>query len=246
MQATFNFGDRRHKVSEGDTYWNIAQKFGLDDVSALVEANGGDDLLHPGMTVRVPRQLFWKPLCGRVTLPPPAHNPRPFFGCFYNTNDVAHYQKHPEVRRFLKALHMVEASGKLPAPVGDNGESIGPLQISKWYHEDAWERSAAHEQASSSPAQADQYHRCEELSYAEQTALRYFLRWCPDALMFRDYQTMARTHNGGPSHHRAARATAHYWRKVHRFIDEDGNKRRSGVTFDEQPIPKLLLQVPLL
>lgn len=47
--------------------------------------------------------------------------------------------------------------------------------------------------------------------------MQYWMRWCPSALESKDYETLARFHNGGPSLHRIAQ-TAVYWRKVS-FID---------------------------
>lgn len=34
-----------------------------------------------------------------------------------------------DMQKFLRAIHIVESGGRIPAPAGDGGRSIGPLQI---------------------------------------------------------------------------------------------------------------------
>lgn len=109
-----------------------------------------------------------------------------------------------ETRKFLDAVRRVETGG-LPnagkGAVGDKGASIGPYQIQRAYHADARMKSGKYEDCSASHA------------YSEQTMLAYFARYAPKALESKDWQTLARVHNGGPKGH-TKKATEAYWAKV--------------------------------
>lgn len=109
-----------------------------------------------------------------------------------------------ETRKFLDAIRRVETGG-LPnagkGAVGDKGASIGPYQIQRAYHADARMKSGKYEDCSASHA------------YSEQTMLAYFARYAPKALESKDWQTLARVHNGGPKGH-TKKATLGYWAKV--------------------------------
>jgi hypothetical protein len=54
------------------------------------------------------------------------------------------------------------------------------------------------------------YARVDEVDHAEQTTIQYWLRYCPWALEFGDYQTLARIHNGGPFFYENLKTT-NYW-----------------------------------
>ncbi len=109
-----------------------------------------------------------------------------------------------DTRKFLDAVRRVETGG-LPnagkGAVGDKGASIGPYQIQRAYHADARMKSGKYEDCSASH------------SYSEQTMLAYFARYAPKALESKDWQTLARVHNGGPKGH-TKKATLGYWAKV--------------------------------
>jgi hypothetical protein len=109
-----------------------------------------------------------------------------------------------DTRKFLDAIRRVETGG-LPnsgkGAVGDKGASIGPYQIQRAYHADARMKSGKYEDCSASHA------------YSEQTMLAYFARYAPKALESKDWQTLARVHNGGPKGH-TKKATLGYWAKV--------------------------------
>lgn len=98
---------------------------------------------------------------------------------------------------FFGALRTVETGGH-PDPrnaVGDGGKSIGPYQITLAYWQDA---------VDSVPllAEVGDYEDCRRCDYAEAIMLAYWRRWCRIALADRDWQTLARTHNGGPRGHK--------------------------------------------
>ena len=104
---------------------------------------------------------------------------------------------------FWRALHQVETSGRTGAVLGDNGKSLGPLQISRAYHADS--------------RVAGDYEQVTDLAYARRVATAYLQRYAPQAWAQGDVETLARIHNGGPSGHRKA-ATLGYAEKVRRAM----------------------------
>ena len=112
-----------------------------------------------------------------------------------------------EHRAFLDALAQVESGGKDDA-VGDNGKAIGRMQIWEIYHTDA----VAH-----APAIGGEYADCKGKAYAERIVMAYLHRYGKQALKGKDYEKLARIHNGGPRGH-TKRATVKYWRKVEKAL----------------------------
>mmetsp|Transcript_10378 Transcript_10378/g.26340 ORF Transcript_10378/g.26340 Transcript_10378/m.26340 type:complete len:342 (-) Transcript_10378:770-1795(-) len=236
-------GDVVYEVAEGDTLWDIARDLRVP-VEDLLEANGGGARILPGERFHIPVNALIRPrranwgdaigLPGKVRGQIRDVSARPlgdrggraqFWGAFYVSTDAESHRGRREVRRLLCALRAVETSTcPLPAPAGDNGTSIGPLQISHGYHSDAWgldPRSAG--------AHARWLASCQGVAYSELTCLRYWMRWCPWALAFGDTEALARTHNGGPSFQKAVK-TARYWRKVQGEMDayDFGTKPQLG------------------
>jgi len=109
-----------------------------------------------------------------------------------------------DTRVFLDAIRRVETGG-LPnagkGAVGDKGASIGPYQLQRAYHADARMKAGRYEDCST------------DATYSEQTMLAYFARYAPKALESKDWETLARVHNGGPKGH-TKKATLGYWTKV--------------------------------
>ncbi|CAI5463279.1 unnamed protein product [Closterium sp. Yama58-4] len=89
-----------------------------------------------------------------------------------------------ELRPLLNALRFIESSNRVNCPDGDAGSSIGPLQISEEYHRDAWGHRAG------------RWTACRELAHAEDTVVRYWLRYCPGAIRAHDWELLAKFHNG--------------------------------------------------
>jgi hypothetical protein len=88
---------------------------------------------------------------------------------------------------FWRALHIVETSGKLGPTLGDQGRSLGPLQISRAYHKD------------SRIGNDSDYSRCADLEYSKKVVTAYLKRYAPQAWAAgTDIETLARVHNGGP------------------------------------------------
>jgi hypothetical protein len=191
-----------------DPTWSALGLFrpGLD--AWTLRTTTGSTYLRPGQVLAVPRESYLRRVESAGLLPAASGSPKRFFGAFRLTKSLEDLQNAtPHMRHLLKAMRWVETSNRMPAPVGDGGKSIGPLQISHEYHLDAW--------TDNHPAdRATHYNRCNDLDYAEVTSLRYMRRWVPWALQFGDIETLARAHNGGPSYYRAPK-TSNYWRKVH-------------------------------
>jgi len=102
---------------------------------------------------------------------------------------------------FFKATRFVETGGMAQPQYakGDDGRSIGPYQISRAYWADSGVRG--------------DWNSCKDRGYAEAVMLAFWKRYCPEALRQRDFETLARVHNGGPLGHRKA-ATLPYWKKI--------------------------------
>jgi hypothetical protein len=115
-----------------------------------------------------------------------------------------------EHRAFLDALAQVESGGDDDA-VGDNGKAIGRMQIWEIY----WTDAVAH-----APAIGGEYADCKGRAYAERIVMAYLHRYGKQALKDKDYEKLARIHNGGPRGH-TKRATLKYWRKVEKALASD-------------------------
>lgn len=107
-----------------------------------------------------------------------------------------------DLRPLFDSIREVESGGNA-AVVGDGGRSLGPYQI-QWSY---WKDSGV----------GGTYAQVRDPRYAERVMIGYWRRYCPTALARRDYQTLARVHNGGHAGHRKA-ATRTYWRKVAREL----------------------------
>ena len=108
-----------------------------------------------------------------------------------------------ELRPFLDALIQVESGGDNNA-VGDRGKALGCLQIWAVYHADAVEYV---------PALGGSYRDVTDRVYAERVVVAYLLRYARMAVAERNYEVMARIHNGGPRG-ASKKATEPYWTKV--------------------------------
>ena len=108
-------------------------------------------------------------------------------------------------QEILRAIRMVESSGQLSPPAGDDGLAIGPYQIHEIYWRDA---------VAADPDLAwGTYEDCRGLDYAEAVIRAYMLQWVPRAWRSGNAEVIARTHNGGPTG-AGKLATDGYWKKV--------------------------------
>lgn len=111
------------------------------------------------------------------------------------------------LRPLFDAIRFVESGNRPNPPDGDGGRSIGPYQIMEAYHRDAYGACGG----------LGGWQRCRERAYAERIMIRYWQRYCPEALAAGDWETLARVHNGGPRGHRKT-ATRAYWLKVRKAL----------------------------
>ena len=112
-----------------------------------------------------------------------------------------------DLDRVLDAIRIVETGGeKDPAnAVGDNGNSIGPFQISRAYWQDAIDHD---------PSIGGVYTDCKNEAYARQIVRAYMLRYVK---VWSD-ENVARTHNGGRLGVKK-KSTIKYWQKVQSHLD---------------------------
>lgn len=103
---------------------------------------------------------------------------------------------------FWRAIHLVETSGRHGPILGDNGRSLGPLQISRAYFTDS--------------RVGGTYEQVVDLGFARKVVSAYLQRYAPKAWAAGDVVTLARIHNGGPSGASKA-ATVNYGAKVARL-----------------------------
>ena len=104
---------------------------------------------------------------------------------------------------FWRALHLVETSGRQGPILGDNGRSLGPLQISRAYFTDS--------------RVAGTYEQVVDLPFARRVVSAYLQRYAPAAWAAGDVETLARIHNGGPRGDKK-QATINYAAKVRRAM----------------------------
>ena len=103
---------------------------------------------------------------------------------------------------FWRALHLVETSGRHGPILGDNGRSLGPLQISRAYFSDS--------------RVGGTYEQVSDLAFARRVVSAYLQRYAPKAWAAGDVETLARVHNGGPAGARKS-STVNYGQKVARL-----------------------------
>jgi len=110
--------------------------------------------------------------------------------------------------KFLRALNMVEASGKHGNIVGDGGRASGGYQIHKAYWQDA---------TSYDKSIGGSYSDVTNKVYAEKIVTAYLNRYAKQAVISNDFEKLARIHNGGPSGYKV-KATLSYWKKVQKYL----------------------------
>jgi len=108
----------------------------------------------------------------------------------------------PLPKQFITALHQVETGGKLGAIKGARGE-LGPLQITKRYWLDSMVEG--------------KFEMVISLDYATKVVTQYLNRYAQEACIKKDFQTLARIHNGGLTGHKK-KVTIKYWKKVQKYL----------------------------
>ena len=118
--------------------------------------------------------------------------------------------------KFLEAIQEVETGG-LEDPskaVGDQGRSIGPLQIMKGYYNDAVQQDPSLTEGGKT------YQDVTDVEYARKVVVAYMNRYATEGRLGRKptYEDFARIHNGGPNGYKKS-ATDKYWDKVKSHLD---------------------------
>jgi hypothetical protein len=118
-----------------------------------------------------------------------------------------------ELRPLYDALYARESSSGEDLRDGDGGESRGPYQI-----------QLAHWTDSGIDLPYERF--CRNKMVCEIEMYGYWQRRCPRALRERDFEILARFHNGGPEHWRSQDA-ANYWRDVKQVLTarDEGNAK---------------------
>ena len=115
-----------------------------------------------------------------------------------------------EHAEFFRALAVVE-SGDRDNVVGDRGKALGRFQIWSVYWQDAVSKFPGLTKEGS-------YESClRDGNYSERVVAAYFRRYGRKFLDAKDYESLARIHNGGPKGHLRA-STEKYWQKVQREL----------------------------
>lgn len=114
---------------------------------------------------------------------------------------------------FLRAVRLIESGGNVNA-VGAAGE-IGPYQIRYSYYADAAEQVHQRSGIEVPPFEV----ACRDEQWSRVLIVAYMHRYCPEAMLTNDFETMARTHNGGPRGPEKP-ATEEYWRRVRALMKE--------------------------
>lgn len=109
-------------------------------------------------------------------------------------------------KKFLNAIHQVETGGRLGPISGDNGKALGPYQIHKVYWLDVAKQVGG------------KYEDVANKVYAEKVVTAYLNKYARKAIAGKDYETLARIHNGGPSGAKKS-ATKNYWQKVKMLLN---------------------------
>lgn len=122
----------------------------------------------------------------------------------------------PLISQLLDAMTTVESDWKCDA-VGDDGKSLGPLQISRAYYDDA---APALYQC---PAYKD---ACTRISWSRALAKAYMKRHEPTHFpptTLSDCKALASLHRKGPDWRlpKNRKATDEYWRRVSRHLPKD-------------------------
>lgn len=111
--------------------------------------------------------------------------------------------------KFIRAIHMVESSGKTGRILGDyqNGipRAIGPMQVHYSYWKDAttFDKSIG-----------GRYEDCFRYDYSVKIVNAYMKRYCKN---LNNFELMAKIQNGGPMGYRNPN-TQHYWNKVKKYL----------------------------
>lgn len=102
---------------------------------------------------------------------------------------------------FLNAIAKVESKNN-DAAIGDSGRAIGRFQIHKSYFLDSQQFGKT----------TYNYTDCTNRAVARKVVINYLTRYGAEAIKGKDWETLARLHNGGPNWKK--KNTDKYWKKI--------------------------------
>lgn len=125
----------------------------------------------------------------------------------YVSDQIKSLEDEEPLEGLYQAIRQVETGGSDDPmnAVGDGGRSLGPYQISKAYFIDSGVEG--------------KYDDVRYEVFAKNVMFNYWMRYCPQAVNYRDYETLARTHVGGPQGPEKE-STKPYWEKVESIFKE--------------------------
>jgi len=126
--------------------------------------------------------------------------------CFISF-DIFFKEQDKEFEIFFQAIQYIETGGeKNPfEAIGDGGRSLGPYQISKDYWTDSNTKG--------------QYRFVKNKYYSRKVMKNYWNRYCKEELKNKNFEVLARVHNGGPKGMRKT-STKDYWKKIKAYINK--------------------------
>lgn len=110
--------------------------------------------------------------------------------------------------KFFSALRKTETEGYPNQGINARGRhgELGPYQITISYWRDAinYDKSIK-----------GTFDNCGQKDYSEKVITAYLNRYCKNAVINSDYQTMARIHNSGP---KIKKSSLVYWKRFKKFF----------------------------
>ena len=115
-----------------------------------------------------------------------------------DTNKIAN---DPSIEDILSVILQVNPDGKFR-------ERIGPYQLSYDYWKDAVEFN---------PTIGGEYKDCKDIKYSQKIVVAYWQKYCPEAYVDVDAETLARVYDGGPLGN-INESTLSYWNAVENVL----------------------------
>lgn len=110
--------------------------------------------------------------------------------------------------KFLSALHKTETNRKHGYIIGDKGNARGAFQIHRKYFNDA---------AQFDKSLGNDYSKVDDFEFSKKVVSAYMNRYAPKSIKTKNYQILARVHNGGPKGYRNPK-TLKYWNEFRKYL----------------------------
>jgi hypothetical protein len=109
--------------------------------------------------------------------------------------------------KFIKAINLVESSGREGFIWGDNQKSLGGFQIRK----ECWKDATSYKNI------GGKYTDCAKNDYSTKVLKAYLERYGKHFIETNNYEALAKIWNGGPAGPRNPN-TQQYWNKVKKYL----------------------------